>query len=467
MDRSKSLVKNTLILGIGTIFSKCLVFIMIPFFSKWLSRADYGTFDLYLTYISLMIPLFTVSCGEAVFRYMIDEEECYDKKQVVSTGNALVTCGSIIGSICIAVVWVVTGQNYLIPFLCCLLAEVINNYLQSVMRGLKRLDIFAISNVICMMLIAVFVTLFVKFMGLGLAGMLYGYALAYLVNDIYMAVAGKVWKCSNFKSISKDCLKTIVKFSIPLMPNAIAWWIVNASDRLIIKGALGADYNGVYAIANKIPQICTVLFSVFQVSWNQNASESINDEDRNEYFSSVLNNMTKIIISICLCVISVNFIVFDYIMEPEYYAAYYQVPVLVVATIFTAISTYFGGIFIGLKRPKVNGVTTLMAAAINITANVLFINVLGLYAASGSTLIAFIALCAVRWIYMNKEIKVRLNLSTYIYIGWLIYFVVMVYINNSILNITNIVLAMIIFIYTNRGFMMKFVNKMKKKVLKK
>ena len=60
-------MKNTVILGIGAVFSKGLVFLMIPFFSRWLSVDDYGAFDLYSTYITLLIPFMTLSSGEAIF----------------------------------------------------------------------------------------------------------------------------------------------------------------------------------------------------------------------------------------------------------------------------------------------------------------------------------------------------------------------------------------------------------------
>lgn len=463
MDRSKSLIKNTLILGVGTIFSKCLVFIMIPFFSRWLSTNDYGTFDLYTTYISLMIPILTLACGEAVFRYLIDGDD-EEKKSITAAGNLIVTVGSIIGSIAVAVIWIVTGQNYMLPFICCLIAEVLNNYLQAFLRGIKRLDVYAISNVICMFLIAIFVTINVRFLNLGLAGMLYGYAFAYIINDLYMAMWGKIWRYSDFHKLSRKYIKDIIVFSIPLIPNSIAWWIVNASDRVIISEQIGNVYNGIYAIANKMPQICTVMFSVFQVSWNQNASEAINDKDRNEYFSKVLNNMIKIVTSICVCVLACNFIVFDYIMDEKYYSAYYQVPVLVAATIFTVISQYFGGIFIGLKNPKVNGGTTIVAAFINVLLNVIAIRYFGLYAASFSTLVAFMVLCAIRWMYMKKDIKISIKFSTLGYAVMFIYFSVIVYVNNKVLNWVNVLVAAVIFIYTNRKFIKRMVGKVLKRV---
>lgn len=454
MDRSKSLVKNTFILGVGTILSKCLVFVMIPFFSKWLSTDEYGTFELYVTYISLLIPLLTLSCSEAVFRYMIDSDN-KEKKMIVSTANAIVFAGSITGACLVSLIWIITDSNYLLPFLCCLIAEVINNYLQAYLRGIKRLDIYSVSNVINMILIAVFVTVNVRILDMGLEGMIYGYALAYFANDVYMAVAGKVWRYSDVGLITKECMKKIIVFSIPLIPNSIAWWIVNASDRVIISEQIGNIYNGIYAIANKMPQICTVMFSVFQVSWNQNASEAINDSDRDAYFSKVLNTIIKIVVSICICVLSMNFVVFDYIMDEKYYEAYYQVPILVAATVFTVISQYFGGIFIGLKRPKVNGATTILAASVNVLINVFAIKIMGLYAASLSTLTAFVVLCVVRWVYLRNDIKLQLEAKTILYGCLFVYFVIGVYCERMLLNIVNIIVAAGIFVMTNRTFIKK------------
>ena len=53
MNRSGRLVKNTAILAVGTMFSSVFSFFLVPIFSAWLSSEDYGTYDVYLTYITL------------------------------------------------------------------------------------------------------------------------------------------------------------------------------------------------------------------------------------------------------------------------------------------------------------------------------------------------------------------------------------------------------------------------------
>ena len=137
---------------------------------------------------------------------------------------------------------------------------------------------------------------------------------------------------------------------------------------------------------------------------------------------------------------------------------------MVAATIFTVISQYFGGIFIGLKNPKVNGGTTIVVAFINVLLNVIAIRYFGLYAASFSTLVAFMVLCAIRWMYMKKDIKISIKFSTLGYAVMFIYFSVIVYVNNKVLNWINVLVAAVIFIYTNRKFIKKMVGKVLKRV---
>ena len=45
----RNLFKNTIIIGIGTICTKLISFIMIPFYTKWLSPDEYGDYDLIIS----------------------------------------------------------------------------------------------------------------------------------------------------------------------------------------------------------------------------------------------------------------------------------------------------------------------------------------------------------------------------------------------------------------------------------
>ena len=75
MNRSEKLLKNTLIIGIGNFSTKFLTFIMLPFYTKWLSPDAYGEFDLLATYVVLIISFATLQLEQAIFRFSLKDKE--------------------------------------------------------------------------------------------------------------------------------------------------------------------------------------------------------------------------------------------------------------------------------------------------------------------------------------------------------------------------------------------------------
>lgn len=462
MEKEEKLIRNTSILAVGTILSKVLVFSMIPFFSRWLSAEDYGSFDLFCTYIMIMIPFITLSCSEAVFRFTIELEKIEEQKKIITNGLIIILIGSFVSLIVIPIFFL-NNKTLLISFIVLLLCEVLNHYFLSYLRGIKKLKVYTISNLVYILSLIFFVTLYVYILKLGLKGMIYGYASGYLIANIYIIISTKFFKYINLKLLDLKSIKELITYSAPLIPNHISWWIVNVSDRIIISSFIGMSFNGIYAIANKIPAICTTLFSVFHIAWQESASEAINDKDKDIYFTKILNNLIPVITTICICILSVNFIVFNYVLDIKYIAGYYQVPILIASVLFTTISQFLGGIFIGMKETKKNGFTTVISAIVNIVLNLMFIKKFGLYAASLSTLISFIVLCIIRFIIINKSYQLKIDLNSWLLMIIFLYFIIMQYINITFINYINIIFAVVLFIYVNWPILNSYLGKISSK----
>ena len=67
MGKYRRLGKNTLLMFLGNIGSKSLSFLMLPFYTSFLSVADYGTVDLIQVYVQLLVGLCTCTLTEAIF----------------------------------------------------------------------------------------------------------------------------------------------------------------------------------------------------------------------------------------------------------------------------------------------------------------------------------------------------------------------------------------------------------------
>ncbi len=72
MNRYKKLFSDTLILGLGTFGSKLLVFLLMPFYTAWLSTDQYSTAELITSTANLLIPLACVGIANGIFRFAAD-----------------------------------------------------------------------------------------------------------------------------------------------------------------------------------------------------------------------------------------------------------------------------------------------------------------------------------------------------------------------------------------------------------
>ena len=462
-NKVNSLAKNTILLAIGNILTKGLLFVMIPFFSRWLSTEDYGSFDLFCTYVALLIPILTMATGEAMFRFCMQKDSTKeDIKKYATNCLFVVFINCTICTIILLGIRFIFNWMMAIPFILLLVGELYNNYLQASLRALKKLHIYSFSNAFIVVLITIFVTTFVRFLNMGLDGIIYGYALGYILGNLIISLLIKLHKYINIKYISRDKIKEMVKYSLPLIPNNISWWIVNVSDRLLIKFFIGITANGIYAIANKIPAICTAIFSVFNISWQQDASEIVENGDMvkiKDYFSYVYNSILAILLSICIVILSTNYILFNYIFDTKYITAHLYSPILITAIIFMLISQFYGGIQISFKKPKENGITTMIGAGSNILINLVMIKYFGLYAAAISTLISYIIVNSLRKLRLHKTVDIKINRKNTIIVFIYLYFLISsYYISNFIFSTINLILSLIIFIYINKKIILKFLS---------
>lgn len=458
--RTESLIKNTTILTFGMICTKGLMFIMTPLFTRWLTANDYGTFDLMITYISLLVPLFSLSVGEAVFRNTLNEISSEKKQSIIFSSLIISLTGSGVAFLSIMLYTSFAKKDCGIMFCFALffVGEMFFSFCTYLLRGLKNMNAYTIGNIIYVVSLSILVPIFVLIFGLNLKGIILGYFFGDVLSIFTMLILGNLKKYIINGKIEKSVIKQILNYSLPMIPNAISWWIINVSDRTIISMILGVSYNAIYAISNKVPALCTTFFSVFHLSWQQNATETMNDADRDFYYSKVMNNMFCIISSICIVVISLNYWFFKLLFSEYYFIGIYHSPILVLAIIFSMLAQFIGGIYVAQMKSKKNGLTTSLAASANILVNIFLISNLKLYAASISTFIAYFSLFIVRYIDINNSIKLKFDVKSVSLFACLLLVTLLSYIHIVVVQIVLFIVSIIIFGIVNKQFLKKIIR---------
>ena len=96
MDKKyRRLLSNTAILALGTIGSKLLVFLLLPLYTRCLTKAEYGISDIITQSANFLMPIMSLGISDAVFRYTLDKT--VDRRRVLTTGFFVnIACAAVI-----------------------------------------------------------------------------------------------------------------------------------------------------------------------------------------------------------------------------------------------------------------------------------------------------------------------------------------------------------------------------------
>ena len=443
MNKKKQFAKTTFIIFFGKVCTQLISFFLLPLYTSYLVKEEYGLVDLIQTYVTLFVPIITLELEMSIFRYLIDSRGKEKNIEKLISNNFWVLGVSLT---IFSVLYFIVTSFISIPFrfliwvdiLVCVLS---GNFLQ-ISRGLGRTLDFSISCILTGITTIVSNIILICFCGMQANGMILSMALANFVCSFYLFFRLKLYSKIHFRLVDFSLLKEMYHYSIPLVPNGISWWIVNVSDRSIISFVLGAGANGIYAISNKFPTILSSLTGIFNLSWSESASLHINSPDRDEFFSDIANMIMKLFVALGVGMISCMPFVFPIMIHSSYQDAYLYIPPLILGTVFNVAICLYSQIYLAKKMSKQVASTTIMGAIINILFNVVLIRVIGLYAASISTMFAYLAMFLYRHFDLKKYVTITYQKGFFIKSTLIFLFaIVLYYYNHFLTNLLSLVVV--------------------------
>lgn len=460
MSRQKDLAKNTAILTFGKICTQCISFFLLPLYTALLDTSEYGIFDLLITYATLLIPLVNWQFDQGLFRFMLGARGNREKESQLFSTVLIINTIQVIAFI---VILIVVSRIIVIPYTGFLLIYVsllvyTNLYLQFV-RGLGKSVVYAIASFISASSTVVFNVIALVALKMGVGGLFVSTILAQIVTITYLALDVKPWQYFRFKYVNFDVFKMVRKYSLPLIPNNLAWWVVNVSDRTIVSYILGVALNGIYTVANKFSNVFISFYNIFNLSWTETVSLHYQDKDRDQFLSETMTTLYKLFSCACFGIVALMPFIFPILIDEKYVAAYPQILILMYAMLLRIIVGLYSCIYVAMKETKKVATTSAIAAIINIVVHLTLIEKIGLYAASISTFVAFGSMAIVRYIDINKTVKMKI--STSVFVSSLVISVVLAvvyYQGNRILSVFMLLTVCIYSIVLNWKFALSAFN---------
>lgn len=458
MGKYSRLGKNTLLVFVGNVGAKLIGLFMLPFYTNWLSVEDYGLTDIINVYVTFLANIVSCCIAESIFIFPKGQEKTIQKEYLSSGITFLFLCILLTAIIfgCINYlsnkyyfhnsftnnIWWIYGM---------LVTTLIQQLFQQFTRSIDKMKVYSSTGVVLTISTALLSFLLIPRYGV------IGYILAIIISNaisaFYSFILSKGYSYLSLKNIKKERCIEMLKYSVPLIPNGIMWWLVSSLNRPIMETCLGMHSIGILAVANKFPGILSMLFLVFANSWQISVLEEYKKPDFSKFYNKVFRVSIFILFILLGCITLCSKTLVELFSAEEYSEAAKYIPLLTLGMVFSSISGFTGSVFSAERKSKYYFYSSIWGALSAILANSILIPSLGIMGAALSVAVSFFIMALSRIIYSWKYVKIN-NIPYYIIM--IIISIIMSLGTSFFLNFQLVILAFMFGILVNTDLMKTF-----------
>lgn len=431
MNKYKKLASNTIVLAIGQLASKLLVVVLMRFYQSVLGQEGYGEIGTIMDTATLLLPFATLSIGEAIIRFGLDK--AYDKSQVFSIGIKVTVIGSAFCYLIIPVMSVLAGifnenniLNLLNEYSVITAVYVTTGGLKSTcalfVRSKGNVRLYAVNGIFTTIMNILFNLLFLLAFDLGNMGYLLSIICADICSIIFLIYMARLPRYFILFGVNKKLRSSMIRFSIPMMPTTIMWWIVNTSDTFFVSGMLGFTQGGIYQAAYRLPNLIAILSGIFSQAWSISAISEKNSRTVANFYSNVFSAFQSFVFMAGAAMLLLIKPIISVICDTPFHIAYIYTPFLVMAVTYSCFVSFMGSIYVVTKQSKRSMITAAIGAAVNIALNSVLIPLIGIHGAAIATCASYLIVFFVRaedtrkYVFMNIHLR-KLMVNTICFFG--------------------------------------------------
>ena len=455
------MIKKIIIYGFGTFFGKIVVFLLVPIYTRYLNPADYGQYDVVYSTMQMLVSICYLEIWTGALRFLFDYKSEQDRNRVNKTILALFIPLSVV-FICGAF-----GAQYWIQIvdvraaLLFGLSYALFNTLNGICRGIGENILYVLSGLMASLVSCAGGVGLIVGLHLGANTLLYASLAGYLMAVIFIEMRTGIMRRAFAEKIDFEMAKRILLFSFPLLINSIAFTFLNTYDKGLLGNVLGTQENGYYAVVSKYTTALSMLGSIYQLAWQEQAFSIAGSSARASIYGDNINGHMRFMGAAMPVAAILLTLCFPILAGEEYQEAASLIPLAIWSTYFSAFSGVIGSLFSAEKKTSVVLYSTILGAIINVIVINLCIERYGTEAINLALMLGFLAMCLMRMILINRYVKIRYDFRMIITVG-AEYFVCTVLLWNAkqaVLLLT-CVIFILIWLFLNRGMMGKIANKL-------
>lgn len=446
LEELKNLLKHATIYGAGNVLGKVLGFFMIPFYTHYLTPADYGMLELLDLTLTLTSLVLTMWLNASVVRQYNDFTDDKDRNQAVST--------VLILALLIGVVFAVVGMQFSRPLSALILntpdlhffitLESLSFLLSTVsvvclsyLRARQRSALVVSTGLISLVFSLLLNIYFIAFRHSGVVGVLY----SSLISSTIITIPLAIQTVRHVKlSFSYHKLRGIVVFGAPLIITSAAAFTVNFSDRFFLRHFSTLSTVGIYALGYKFGFMLSLLVvQPFDMIWQARMYDIARRNNSREIFARLFEYYGFVLVTVALGLsIGIKELLFV-ISKADFHAAYKIVPVVALAYVFQGTNRFLlAGTYVS-KKTMYLGPVGVASAAVNIGLNLLLIPKYGMLGAAWATAFSFLFMSTLAFIVSQRVYPIPYVFTRVVTMAGL---AILLYLVSSLVAVPSIVLQL-------------------------
>jgi len=390
------LFKDSVIYGAGRALQMFLTALMLPLFTAFMSRADYGVLGMVVTVTTLLDVFVTLGFDVAFTRFYFDNKDPVYRGKVITH---VFYVDFVYPGILLAFLFafmpqisnlVMGGPGYTVYFDIGVASLFFMN-LSDLPFQLMRLDhkpwtftSFTMARVLIQVPLAL-VLLAVFHLGPK------GYLLANLITVIIINIAALPFYVRRLRFLwDWELMKSMLAFAIPAMFTAISFYFLKLSDRFFLLHYQGKVEVGLYTVANSLAQPLYIVGMAFRMAWPQWHYARLHDPEAHKRMVARSSTYFMALNALLLALIGLYLpLVIHVMLNHKFWSVG---PTTFVLTLSVALYNLYFIFWVGANVAKKNRlipVITLVASGVNVGLNFILVPEYGMWAAAWTTTLGF------------------------------------------------------------------------------
>ena len=380
--------------------------ITTPIFTRLLSSAEFGQYNVYISWMSIISIFVSFNLYSSVYIQGLVKFD-YEKKNFCSSFQGL--------SLTLSAIWIVfyfIFKDYwnklfslntiqITALLLTIWSTSVFSFWLIFQRNENRFKAFTAITLVMSVFKPVLSIILIYNMKDKVTARILGNLIVDLTVGIVLFIV-QIKACNQF--FSKKYWVYGIKYNTPLVPHYLSQVVLNSSDRIMIEKMEGQTNAGIYSLAYSVSLLMTIINNALLHSFSPWMYKKIKNKDISSIAPIVYISIIGVAILNLIVILAAPEII-RLFAPPEYYNAIWIIPPVAISVYYMFIYDLFAKYAFYYEKRLFTTFSSSLAAATNIILNFIFIKKYGYIAAGYTTLICYILYAIGHYIFMNIVCK--------------------------------------------------------------